>query len=102
MRVFAFDAVGMTEDIWVKGYVYSVDVAEEPAGKYRGQIHIKSHRYSGRTFEPPVVIETPAAFKREHAAEIEARALARELIDSGSLEDRLGTAPAEAPPQAAH
>lgn len=88
----------MTEDIWVKGYVYSVDVAEEPAGKYRGQILVKSHRYSGRTFEPPVVIETPAAFKREHAAEIEARALARELIDSGNLEDRLRTAPAEAPP----
>jgi len=93
----------MTEDIWVKGYVYSVDVAEEPVGKYRGQILIKSHRYSGRTFEPPVVIETPACFKREHAAEIEARALARELIDSGNLEDRLRTGPAEAvPPQTAH
>lgn len=105
-RFFAFVAVGMTEDIWVKGYVYSVDVAEEPAGKYRGQIFVKSHRYSGRTFEPPVVIETPAAFKREHAAEIEARALARELIDSGNLEDRLRTvspsAANAAPPQTTH
>ncbi|GGX98887.1 hypothetical protein GJV26_16025 [Massilia dura] len=78
----------MTEDIWVKGYVYRVEVAEE-AGRYRGCIHIKAHRYTGRTFEPPIVIETPALFKREHAAEIEARALARELIDGGHLEERI-------------
>lgn len=78
----------MTEDIWVKGYVYSVAVAEED-GRYRGRIHIKAHRYTGRTFEPPVVIDTPALFKREHAAEIEARALARELIDGGQVEERL-------------
>jgi hypothetical protein len=79
----------MTEDIWVKGYVYSVEVTEESAGRYRGQILIKSHRYTGRTFEPPILIETPALFKREHAAEIEARALARELIDGGHVEDRI-------------
>jgi len=78
----------MTEDIWVKGYVYSVAVAEE-AGRYRGCIHIKAHRYTGRAFEPPIVIETPALFKREHAAEIEARALARELIDGGHVEERI-------------
>ncbi|QBE64202.1 hypothetical protein [Pseudoduganella lutea] len=78
----------MTEDIWVKGYVYSVEVAEE-SGRYRGCIHIKAHRYTGRAFEPPIVIETPALFKREHAAEIEARALARELIDGGQLEERI-------------
>ena len=78
----------MTEDIWVKGYVYSVEVAEE-AGRYRGRIHIKAHRYTGRTFEPSIVIDTPALFKREHAAEIEARALARELIDGGHLEERI-------------
>ncbi|WP_338767650.1 hypothetical protein [Massilia sp. METH4] len=79
----------MTEDIWVKGYVYSVDVTEEEAARYRGRIHVKAHRYTGRTFEPPIVIETPALFKREHAAEIEARALARELIDGGHLEERI-------------
>lgn len=78
----------MTEDIWVKGYVYGVEVGEE-SGRYRGCIHIKAHRYTGRTFEPPIVIETPALFKREHAAEIEARALARELIDGGHLEERI-------------
>ncbi|MBB3220383.1 hypothetical protein [Pseudoduganella umbonata] len=78
----------MTEDIWVKGYVYSVEVAEE-SGRYRGRIHIKAHRYSGRTFEPPIVIDTPALFKRGHAAEIEARALARELIDGGHLEEHI-------------
>lgn len=78
----------MTEDIWVNGYVYSVEVAEE-AGRYRGCIHIKAHRYTGRAFEPPIVIETPALFKREHAAEIEARALARELIDGGHIEERI-------------
>lgn len=78
----------MTEDIWVKGYVYSVEVAEE-SGRYRGCIHVKAHRYTGRTFEPPIVIETPALFKREHAAEIEARALARELIDGGRLEEHI-------------
>lgn len=78
----------MTEDIWVKGYVYGVEVAED-AGRYRGCILVKAHRYTGRTFEPPVVIETPALFKREHAAEIEARALARELIDGGHLEERI-------------
>lgn len=79
----------MTDDIWVKGYVYCVAVAEEEPGRYRGRIHVKSHRYTGRMFEPPIVIETPALFKREHAAEIEARALARELIDGGQLEDRI-------------
>lgn len=78
----------MTEDIWVKGYVYGVEVTEE-AGRYRGCILVKAHRYTGRMFEPPVVIETPALFKREHAAEIEARALARELIDGGHLEERI-------------
>jgi hypothetical protein len=78
----------MTEDIWVKGYVYSVGVTEE-TGRYRGRIHIKAHRYTGRTFDPPIDIDTPALFKREHAAEIEARALARELIDGGHLEERI-------------
>ena len=78
----------MNEDIWVKGYVYGVEVAEED-GRYRGCILVKAHRYTGRTFEPPVVIETPALFKREHAAEIEARALARELIDGGHLEEHI-------------
>jgi hypothetical protein len=87
----------MTEDIWVKGYVYSVEVMEESAGRFRGQIHIKAHRYTGRTFEPPIVIETPALFKREHAAEIEARALARELIDGGHLEERIAAMRQEAP-----
>jgi hypothetical protein len=83
----------MTEDIWVKGYVYSVEVAEEPPeGRYRGQILVKAHRYTGRDFEPPIIIETPAVFKREHAAEIEARALARELIDGGHLEERIRVA----------
>ncbi len=86
----------MTEDIWVKGYVYSVDVTEEEAGRYRGRIHVKAHRYTGRTFEPPVVVETPALFKREHAAEIEARALARELIDGGHLEERIAAKRQEA------
>jgi hypothetical protein len=79
----------MTEDIWVKGYVYSVEVREEPDGRFRGQIHVKAHRYTGRVFEPPVTIETPALFKREHAAEIEARAMARELIDGGHIDERL-------------
>jgi hypothetical protein len=78
----------MTEDIWVKGYVYGVEVTEE-SGRYRGCILVKAHRYTGRTFEPPIVIETPALFKREHAAEIEARALARELIDGGQLDARI-------------
>jgi hypothetical protein len=78
----------MTEDIWVKGYVYGVEVTEE-SGRYRGCILVKAHRYTGRTFEPPIVIETPALFKREHAAEIEARALARELIDGEHLEERI-------------
>jgi hypothetical protein len=90
----------MTEDIWVKGYVYSVGVAEE-AGRYRGRIHIKAHRYTGRTFEPPVVIDTPALFKREHAAEIEARALARELIDGGHVEERINAPQPGAPVAAA-
>ncbi len=79
----------MTDDIWVKGYLYSVDVLAEADGRYRGRIHIKAHRDTGRTFEPPIVIETPALFKREHAAEIEARALARELVDGGGVEQRL-------------
>ncbi|WBS02543.1 hypothetical protein OU994_30615 [Pseudoduganella sp. SL102] len=86
----------MTEDIWVKGYVYSVEVAEE-SGRYRGCIHVKAHRYTGRTFEPPIVIETPALFKREHAAEIEARALARELIDGGRLEEHIASHRHDAP-----
>ena len=79
----------MTEDIWVKGYVYSVEVTEESAGRFRGLILLKAHRYTGRTFDPPIVIPTPALFKREHAAEIEARAMARELIDGGHLEERI-------------
>jgi hypothetical protein len=79
----------MTEDIWVKGFVYCVHVVQQDEGSFRGQILVKSHRYSGRTFDPPVLIETPALFKREHAAEIEARALARELIDSGAIEAHL-------------
>ncbi|UGQ45931.1 hypothetical protein [Massilia endophytica] len=83
----------MTEDIWVKGFVYCVNVVQQDEGRFRGQILVKSHRYSGRSFEPPVVIETPALFKREHAAEIEARALARELIDSGAMEARLQPPP---------
>lgn len=84
----------MTEDIWVKGYVYCVTVVQQDEGRFRGQILVKSHRYSGRSFVPPVLIETPALFKREHAAEIEARALARELIDNGAIEARLGVLPA--------
>jgi hypothetical protein len=84
----------MTEDIWVKGYVYCVSVVPQDEGRFRGQILVKSHRYSGRNFEPPVLIETPALFKREHAAEIEARALARELIDGGAIEAHLQPPPA--------
>lgn len=90
----------MTEDIWVKGYVYCVSVVQQDEGRFRGRILVKSHRYSGRNFEPPVLIETPALFKREHAAEIEARALARELIDGGAIETYLRPLPPAADAQA--
>ncbi|WP_070266809.1 MULTISPECIES: hypothetical protein [unclassified Duganella] len=67
------------------GFVYRVEGYRQADDLYRGWI-ILMQRSSGEVvYEPPVIIETPAAFRTAHAAEIEAAVYMRELIMSGRI-----------------
>jgi hypothetical protein len=67
------------------GFRYRLEGHRQANGLYRGWI-LLNNRGSGEVlYDPPVIIETPTAFKTAHAAAIEASVLMRELITSGKI-----------------
>lgn len=66
------------------GFVYRLEGYLQTNGLYRGWI-ILMRRGGGAVYEPPLVIETAAAFRTARAAEIEAAVYIRELIANGSI-----------------
>lgn len=67
----------------IKGYDYEICAYLSASGKYHGMILVKGH--SGMSYSPIVEIQTPTAFRAQRAAQIEADALALELIHTGAI-----------------
>lgn len=74
----------MTAKHQIKGYEYQVCVYSTAAGLYSGVILVTSR--NGVTLSPIIEIPTLAHFRAERAAQIEADALALELIHTGAID----------------
>lgn len=67
------------------GFVYRVEGYRQANGQYRGWILLMNRGSGEVVYDPPVILETPAAFRSAHAAEIEATVHMRELVTSGKI-----------------
>lgn len=74
----------MTDKHQIKGYEYQVCVYSKGPGRYLGVILVTSR--NGVTLSPIIEIPTLAHFRAERAAQIEADALALELIHTGAID----------------
>lgn len=74
----------MTGKHQIKGYEYEVCVYSKGLGSYLGVILVTSRE--GVPFSPIIEIPTLTHFAAERAAEIEADALALELIHTGAID----------------
>lgn len=68
----------------IKGYEYQVSVYSQEPGSYLGVILVTSRE--GVPFSPVIEIPTLTHFSAKRAAEIEADALALELIHTGAID----------------
>lgn len=64
-------------------YEYQIVSYKTLDGRYQGMILLIAH--AGIPYSPIVEIPTPTTLKSEHAAQIEASALACELIETGAV-----------------
>ena len=74
----------MTDKHQIKGYEYQVCVHSTEEGSYLGVILVTSR--NGVTLSRIIEIPTPTHFGAERAAQIEAEALALELIHTGAID----------------
>ena len=77
----------MTGKRQINGYEYEVCVYSKGPGSYLGVILVTSRQ--GVPFSPVIEIPTLTHFSAKRAAEIEADALALELIHTGAIESLL-------------
>lgn len=77
----------MTDKHQIKGYEYQVCVYSKGPGRYLGVILVTSR--NGVSFSPIIEIPTLTHFGAERAAQIEADALALELIHTGAIDSLL-------------
>ena len=73
----------MNNEHHIKGYEYEICAYLNASGTYHGVILVKG--CSGQPYIPIVEIQTPTAFRAQKAAQIEADALALELIHTGAI-----------------
>ena len=64
-------------------YEYQIASYKKVNGMYEGVVLLTAH--GGIEYSPIVEIPTPSVFKTQHAARIEASALACQLIETGAV-----------------
>lgn len=64
-------------------YEYQIICYRKANGMYQGVVFLTAH--AGIAYSPIIEIPTPSVFKTEHAAHIEAAALACQLIETGKV-----------------
>ncbi|MGK5007659.1 hypothetical protein [Janthinobacterium sp. LB2P70] len=75
--------MGNNQKVQHGDYEYQIVSYKKVDGRYQGMILLIAH--AGIPYSPIVEIPTPSSFKSECAAQIEASALACQLIETGAV-----------------